>query len=908
MTTKKKLIEVALPLEAINLGSKPETENPFLRGHPRAIHNWWARTPLSVARALLFAQLIDDPGNSLPPEAARVEREKLLAFVAKLATWEATTDDSLIGEARARIAAQFNGNVPEFWDMFGGRASIPLEAQRLGMQVTSSDLNPVAVTIQRALLEFPARFTGRAPVHPQDRTKLPGRPTWKGTEGLAEDVRWFGSQICLRAKERLASLYPKGPNGKTVIAWLWARTVPSPDPACKGVHVPLVRSFKLAGQKRQVSVLPITDRHNSTFKFTIVEDKSHEPDGTMSRKGGVCLLSDAPMPFAYIREQAKLGNMHSRLMAIVTEGNRAREYHAPNDAHVRAAEQAKPDWRPDCEMPKKHRNFQPPVYGMDNIGDLFTPRQLVALGTICDLIAETRKELVGQRLDEEYVNALTFYLACAVSRMTDYHTNLATWNPTNENVSHLFQRQAIPMAWDFCEANPIEGKLSYDVAAEWVASSLESLPRNAPVARVLPLDARTGVPEFATPPVISTDPPYYDNISYADLADYFYVWLRRVLRDVDARTFATVLTPKTPELIASPTRHGSKELADQHFRLGFHKVFETIRSKSHPDVPCTIYYAFKQEEDYDASDEEGQRVSTGWETMLEGLVETGFQVTGTWPVRTTKKARAVARDANALASAIVLVCRPRPVNAPTATRRDLVNALKAELPLALTDLQRGNIAPADLAQAAIGPGMAVYTRFNKVLDAEGKPVLVREALALINKTLGETLTEQEGDFDADSRWALAWFEQYGFAEGEYGVAETLSKAKNTSVNGLVQAGILKSSRGSVRLLKPGELPADWDPDTDMRLTAWEMVHQLVRSLESGGESDAAVLAGKLAARAEVARELCYRLYSLCERKKRTAEALSYNSLVQSWPEIARLAREGGKPRAKQAEMFTQTED
>lgn len=906
MTTpyRKKLIEVALPLPEINEGSKPETENPFLKGHPRAIHNWWARTPLSVSRAILFAQLIDDPGNDLPPEDAKKERERLIDFVAQLATWQATTDEEIIATARKMIAAQFKGKMPEFWDMFAGRASIPLEAQRLGLKVTSSDLNPVAVTIQRGLLEFPPAFSGRPPVHPKDSESLVDRGTWSGTQGLAEDIRWYGKRVSQEARKGLAGFYPKGPDGKTVIGWLWARTVPSPDPSCDGAHVPLVRSFQLAGKTRQAWVVPKIDRKKNTIDFFIAEDIDPDLKGTVVRKGATCLLSGSPMPFPYVREQAKKGNMCNRLMAIVTEGNRARAYHAPTEAHSNAAEQAKPNWRPDCEMPQRHP-FRPPIYGMDNMGDLFTNRQLVALVTISDLIGTVRKTICDHANgDTAYADAVTVYLACALSRMADYHCNLATWNPTNENVRNLFQRQSLPMAWDFCEANPVEGKLAYDAATEWVASSLESLPTDCVAAQVIQLDASNALPEFGTAPVVSTDPPYYDNISYADLADFFYVWLRRILRDVDPQTFTTVLTPKDPELIASPARHGSMQLAEEHFREGFQKVFGIVRDKSRADVPCTIYYAFKQEEE-DTESEGSHRVSTGWETMLEGLVDAGFQITGTWPVRTTKKARAVAKNANALASAVVLVARRRPPDSPQCSRREFMAELKRELPTALKHLQQGNIAPVDLAQAAIGPGMAVYSRYSRILETDGGSMTVWTALKLINQTLDETLAEQEGDFDPETAWAVAWFEQFGFGEGPFGDAEILSRAKNTAINALSSAGIVKAGAGKTRLLRVDELPTDWDPAADKRPTVWEMVHHLIRVMDTGGETSAAELVAKLGGAADAARELAYRLYSVCERKKRAAEALAYNALVQSWLEISRLAREGGKQRETQRQMFEQ---
>jgi putative DNA methylase len=403
--------------------------------------------------------------------------------------------------------------------------------------------------------------------------------------------------------------------------------------------------------------------------------------------------------------------------------------------------------------------------------------------------------------------------------------------------------------------------------------------------------------------VVSTDPPYYDNVPYADLSDFFYVWLRRSLKNVFPDLFATLAVPKSEELVALAYRHKSKESAEAFFLDGMTQAMHRVAEQAHPAFPVTIYYAFKQAE----SDRTGGTASTGWETFLDAVIHAGFSIGGTWPIRTEREARSRSISSNALASSIILVCRPRAANAPTATRREFLNALKAELPDALIHLQHGNIAPVDLAQAAIGPGMAVYTRYTRVLDAEGKPLSVREALALINQSLDEVLAEQEGDFDADSRWALAWFEQSGFAEGEYGVAETLSTAKNTSVAGLAEAGILASKGGKVRLLRPDELSADWDPATDLRLTAWEVVHQLIRGLEAGGESAAAALVAKLGSHAETARELAYRLYTLCERKKRAQEALSYNGLVQSWPEITRLAREGGPSRVVQTTLFNDNE-
>ncbi len=526
----------------------------------------------------------------------------------------------------------------------------------------------------------------------------------------------------------------------------------------------------------------------------------------------------------------------------------------------------------------------------------------MALATFSDLVTEARARALADGAPEPYADAVATYLAFVVEKLSECHSTICTWSPAlkNELVVSTFRRQALPMTWDFGEANPFaESSGGIEMTSEAVARVLATALTGTRTAQVVPADAATQ--DRSHGKVVSTDPPYYDNIGYADLSDFFYVWLRRSLKAIYPELFTTLAVPKAEELVATPYRHGSREKAEAFFLSGMTQAMRRLAEQAHPAFPVTIYYAFKQSE----SDGADGTTNTGWDTFLAALIEAGFAISGTWPMRTERGARSTGIGTNALASSIVLVCRPRAANAATATRREFVDALKAELPCALAELQKANIAPVDLAQAAIGPGMAVYTRYARVLDAEGKPLSVRGALALINQILDEVLAEQEGDFDADSRWALAWFEESGFAEGEYGVAETLSKAKNTSVGGLVEAAILASSRGKVRLLRPDELPGDWDPATDPRLTAWETVHHLIRVLESGGEGAAAALLAKLGAKGEAARELCYRLYTLCERKKRAQEALRYNALVQSWPEIVRLSRERDTARAEQTTLFGQ---
>ena len=784
--------------------------------------------------------------------------------------------------------------------------------------------------INKAMIEIPPKFAGRPPVNPESRRdKELFKKTWRGAQGLAEDVRYYGRWMRDEAEKRIGHLYPKvevtaemakeRPDLKpyvgrklTVIAWLWARTVKSPNPAFANVDVPLASTFMLSTKPgREAYVVPVVE--GSSYRFTLRVGKPKDEEKTSrgstagKRSGFTCLVSGIPIAYDYIRGEGVAGRMGARLMAIIAEGDRERVYLPPTDMVETGASSARPEWIPETPLDGKSRaNLS--LYGFNTYGDLFTPRQLVALTTFSDLVQQARERVKrdalasgipddGKGIAEggtgaaAYADAAAMYLGIALSRLADICNALCRWEVTKTQVRNLFGRQAIPMIWDFAENNVFgEAAGDYTVSLENMAKALRQVPSTI-LGNAKQDDAQNQA--ISKSKVVSTDPPYYDNVGYADLSDFFYVWLRRSLKPVFPDLFATLAVPKTEELVATPYRHGSKQKAEKFFLDGMTRAMHRIAEQSHPAFPVTIYYAFKQSE----SDGANATTSTGWDTFLDAVIRAGFAISGTWPMRTELSNRMIGSGTNALASSIILVCRPRAADAPTATRREFVAALKSELPVALAHLQRGNIAPVDLAQAAIGPGMAVFTRYSRVIDAAGEPLSVREALALINQTLDEVLAEQEGDFDADSRWALAWFEQSGFAEGEYGVAETLSKAKNTSVGGMVEAGIVASKGGRVRLLKPAELAADWDPSKDSRLTAWEIVHQLIRALEDptvGSEAAAAALVGKLGSKAEVARELAYRLYTLCERKKRAAEALSYNGLVQSWPEITRLAREGAK--------------
>ncbi|WP_031243179.1 DUF1156 domain-containing protein [Mesorhizobium sp. LNJC391B00] len=940
--TRKKLIEVTLPLEAINRAARDEKAVPR-PGHPQTMHYWWARRPLAAARAVIFAQMVDDPSSYpdlFPTEAKQEkERQRLFRIIEELVRWENTTNETVLQKAREEIWTSWRracaenadhpgakelfdrDRLPAFHDPFAGGGALPLEAQRLGLESYASDLNPVAVLINKAMIEIPPKFAGKPPVNPTRDLHV----HWKGAQGLAEDVRYYGQWMRDEAEKRIGHLYPKieitaemiaeRPDLKpyisqklTVIACLWARTVKSPNPAFANVDVPLASTFMLAVKAgKEAYVEPVVEADG--YRFTVKVGKPDDPDaaknGTkLSRANFRCLMSESPISGDYIKTEGKAGRMGARLMAIVAEGPRGRLYLAPTKEQEAAALRAQPSWRPGGEIATRMTGGNCTPYGLTSWGDLFTDRQLVAMTTFSDLIEEAhdrvRRDAVARGESDDgkplrdggltasaYADAVSVYLSCALSRLASYNNSICHWNMLGGSVAQIFSRQSVPMSWDFIEISPLQ-KMSgnWIGGIDWVSDVFANLEVSLLPGYGSQADASTQA--LSRDRLVSTDPPYYDNIGYADLSDFFYVWLRRSMRPVFPELFSTVAVPKVEELVATAHRHGSKEAAESFFLEGMTRAMHRLSDQGHPAFPVTIYYAFKQSE----TDDKKGTASTGWDTFLDAVIRAGFAISGTWPMRTEKQGRMIEFGTNALASSIILVCRPRAANAPIATRRELAASLKAELPLALRHLQAGNIAPVDLAQAAIGPGMAVYTRFAQVLDAEGKPVSVREALALINATLDEALAEQEGDFEADSRWALAWFEQYGFAEGEYGIAELLSKAKVTAVAGLVEAGIVESKRGKVRLLKPEELPAGWDPTTDLRLTAWETVHHLIRVLATGGESAAAILVAKLGARAETARELAYRLYVLAERKKRATEALAYNGLVQSWPEIVRLAREG----------------
>ena len=963
----RKLIEVALPLDAINAACA--REKSIRHGHPSTLHLWWARRPLAAARAVIFAQLVNDPGYQqgggfkygMNKKEAAIERKRLFKIIEDLVLWENTTNEEVLERARAEIrrswrevcelnkdhpqaAELFNPDkLPALHDPFAGGGAIPLEAQRLGLEAYASDLNPVAVLINKAMIEIPPKFAGRPPVsllqsrQGAKKKELDLDGEWPGATGLAEDVRYYGAWMREEAQKRIGHLYPpveitaemakERPDLKplvgqklTVIAWLWARTVKSPNPAFSHLDVPLASSFILGCKEgKEAYIQPIVSGDRYRFNVRMGLPPPEADGGTKAPGRGAnfrCIVSDTIVGGDYIKAEGQAGRMGQRLMALVAEGSRCRIYLSPTEEMEAIANKAQPTWKPSGEIPARLTGGTCVPYGLREWKDIFTARQLVSLTTFGSLIVEAREQirkdaLVAGFLDDSsgielggngakaYAEAIGVYLAFAISRSADRGSTLCSWDssPKMEALRNTFGRQALPMVWDFAEGNPFS-----ESSGNW----LNNVEFGAMVAAKLPAiaggiatqsDAQSQT--ISLQKFVSTDPPYYDNIGYADLSDFFYVWLRQTLRPFLPSLFATMSVPKAEELVATAYRHGSKESAEAFFLEGMTRAMAGLASQSNASAPLTIYYAFKQSD----TDTNAGTGSTGWETFLEAVHRAGLQLSGTWPMRTEMGNRQIAAGNNALASSIVLVCRKRPADAPSISRREFIRELNGVLPEALDEMTKGSgderspVAPVDLSQAIIGPGMAVFSKYAAVLEADGSPMGVRTALQLINRFLAED------DFDADTQFCLQWFEQHNWSEGVFGEADVLARSKSTSVDAMKEAGVLQSGSGKVRLLKWAEYPTDWDPRTDTRTPVWEALHQLIRALKQGGESASGALLSALGGKAEAVRQLAYRLYTLCERLGQAEDARAYNELITSWTGIETAAASELNPAIRQGTLF-----
>ena len=947
IVSPKKLIEVALPLEDINAAAA--REKSIRHGHPSTLHLWWARRPLAAARAVIFAQMVNDPGGQrgwakgLTKEQAAAKREYLFNIIRDLVKWENTNNEDVLKRAREAIWESWRetcalnkgkpgfdpNKLPAFHDPFAGGGAIPLEAQRLGLESYASDLNPVAVMINKAMIEIPPKFANRSPTGPipNGEQEPDAFKTWKGAEGLAEDVRRYGNWMREEAKKRIGHLYPpveitaemtkerpdlKPYIGKklTVIAWLWARTVKSPNPQFSDVDVPLVSSFILSSKRgKEAYVEPVIEGNGYRFVVKVGKPPAGAEMGTKLGRGAKfkCVMSNASMESEYIRQEGLAKRMGARLMAIVAEGTRGRVYLPPIQSHIDASAVPPPKWKPTTKLPDDPRNFWTPNYGLNTYGELFTDRQLVALNTFSDLVKDAQAKATadakaagweddGKPLCEggtgatAYGDALAVYLTFAVDRQSNYCSTLNTYANSGGFIVQVFGRQAIPMKWDYAESNPIGGATGcWSSMVDGIVEALLLLP-GLGMGRVLQSDAQTQ--EVSSGKVISTDPPYYDNIGYADLSDYFYVWMRRGLKDVFPDLFASMAVPKAEELVATPYRHGGKEKAEEFFLKGMSEVMRNLAKTHNQAYPVSIYYAFKQSETNDAG-----TTNAGWETFLEAVIASGFVIVGTWPMN-TERPDGLKTGSNVLASSIVLVCRKRPDDAETISRAQFARELRAAMFDALEDMtnaegSQSGIAAVDLAQAAIGPGMGVYSKYAAVLKSDGSKLSVHEAMIEINKEVDRFLHPDGQSYDPSTNFFVTWFEQHGYGEGPFGEANVLAQAKGTTVKYVVESGVAESSAGKMRILHYGEYPdeKDYDPRKDDNLPLWEACHRVIRELEKRNRRAAAALLAKMPSMTNDIRQLAYYLYTYCEKHGDAANARAYNALITSWSEIVTLMGE-----------------
>lgn len=926
---KKKLIEVSLPLETLN--EETRREGTIRQSKPASLHHWWSRKPHVNARAAVFAQLVDDPSSHpdrFPtPEAQAVERARLHELMERIAKWENSGDSFLMEEARNEIRLSNDGRLPAVLDPFCGGGIIPLEAQRLGLEVHASDLNPVAVLVTKALVQIPPLVSGKEPVYPGASSTA---MSWTRMEGFAEDLSRYGASLERRVWEKVGHLYPTatGQDGSelTVIAWKWARTVMSPNPANR-LQTPLVSTWWLSINKgKEAYVVP--EVRDGTVVYTVRRDANGpkgDDDWTIKHGKGAKAVGDStPFSYDYVREEGVNGRIGYDLIAVAAKSRNGREYLPPTDRDREAASVERPSSDLEIEMSTDSRWFSPPAYGYKKFSDLYLPRQLTMLTAFSDTVSEVRAEVLrdavaagwehGDGLSVAgsgavaYADAIATYLAMAIDKLADLNNSFCRWEPKAQCPRNMFGGQAIAMAWDFAEANPFSGASgSFQVVIEGMVRALRNHSFSIGDTRAGTVEQADAASRDYSGYAVVTDPPYYDMISYSDLSDFFYTWLRRSLHGVYPDLFRTMLTPKTEELVANQYRHGGREGARERFVTGFNDVFKRIRATANPDAPLLVYYAYKQKESSD-----GNSASNGWYTLLDGLISGGWEVTATWPMRTERAGRLTSLGANSIASTILLACRPRPESAVATTRRAFTATLKATLPEALRKLMQGSIAPVDLAQAAIGPGIGVFSSYSRVREADGSDMGVRDALLLINATLDEVLGEQESDFDPDTRFAVKWYRQYGWVSESSGIADQLARSSDTSIGALERGGIFEAKGGKARLLPPAQLEGAWDAAADERVSVWEATVRLAAVMAKDGADKVAELLPSVQTRVnlDAVKELGFLLFHEAEKKKDTKDAILFNALVSAWGDVNEQARKyASTPRSSQQEFdFDEDED
>ena len=918
----KKLIEVALPLDKINAESAKEKNVRF--GHPSTIHLWWARRPLATARAVLWSSLVDDPSSHpdlFPTEEAQTkERERLFSILEQLVLWKNSNNIELFEKAKAEIYRYSGATNISTLDPFAGGGAIPLESLRLGLNSFAHDLNPVAVTINKSVLEIPSRFAGMAPVNPEAR-RLLGNDSINGAAGLSEDVRYYGKRLKDMAFAEIGHLYPKVStriNGVkkdvTPIVWMWARTVECPNPACR-CKTPLVKSFVLCNTaNKKARIEPFYEEKKLGFKVFV--DKQAARPGTVGRKGAICACCGTPFDLNYIRQQSKDGKIDASLMAIIAEGDHERLYLPPDAIHESQALNLENINLDLGDLAYYPGYINPVAYGFVQIESLFTRRQKIMMDCFQRSLAVLQNEIYSDAcraglkdnhlgLRESgadgataYSQAIKVYLAFAIDKLADYNTSICSWHSSREVISHTFGMTGMSMKWDYCEANPFcSSSGCFDNMIDMITRCLDIMPIGNGSA--IQHDAQEDVHNLPAV-LVSTDPPYYNNVPYADFSDFFYCWLRKNIGDVYPELFATLQTPKVNELVADPYRAGGKDEAASFFEDGMLKACRKIYACADDNYPVSIYYAYKQSETVE-DDSSSKTSSKGWETMLGAIIKSGFMITGTWPMRTEMVNRPRGLESNALASSIVLICRKRNEDAPQTTRRNLVNALRRDLRPALKKLQASNIAPVDLAQSAIGPGMAVFSQYRRVLEADGTPMTVRSALQVINEEIDLFFNEQVGSMDKSSRFCVDLYTQCAYNDISFGEAEVLANAKGTSIPMMASHGVLYAKAGIVHLVERENLPEKIDTNEG---NIWMLTQQLTQAMAKGGvEACAQAVYNMFGSNAEHAKDLAYRLYTIAERKGWANEAYAYNSLVVAWPDIQTRAAELKAVQPEQLTMF-----
>ena len=868
--------------------------------------------------------MVDDPSeckDEFPTEPEQnAERNRLHNIIKRLVVWQNSNDENLLAEARYEIAysvARNNGenlnvfrakfkndpeavlhylrdHCPAVYDPFCGGGSIPLEAQRLGLRARASDLNPLPVLLNKAMIELPPKFHNQKPVNPdadpmgmftgtgRGRQRVP----WKGTAGLVDDIRYYGAWMREAAYKEVGHFYPKAQlqdgNSATVVAWLWARTIPCSNPAC-GLQMPLMRTFQLSKKKgNEHWVKPVVDRESNTISWIVQNrDEGVPKRGSVNRNGAYCIGCGSAVKLSDVREQAKAGKIGEVMTTIIAEGDRRKLFLAPTTDHIQIAQSTEPPRRPRTAMPNNPTLVSGRGYGITHWHELFTERQLKALITYSDLLEEVHNQIRRVSGKKEYADVICTYLVLAIGRTAESSCSFTWWENQGEKIPPVFARQAIPMTWDFAETNPFSNSTQNWMAQiEWIAKVVDNLPASVNKGEVHQADAAT-TEHGADKPIIVTDPPYYDNIDYADLSDFFYVWLRPLLRDTYPDLFAGMLTPKEEEIVAIPSRF---EDSSRRFEELLSKALLRMQQHCSGEFPSSIFYAYKQQEE-----EQDGKTSTGWETILTAIVNAGFRIVGTWPLR-TERTTGVKTNINALASSIVLVCRPRSEDAPPITRTEFLQELKKEIPAALDRLTRiANIRPVDLAQAAIGPGMEIYSRYSKVTRISGEIVPIREVLKEINKEITAYHEKETGELDPESQFCLTWLQQHGYMEGNFGDALVLATAKDVDIT-TMHDKVLLSARGKVRLLRTEEYT---ERDNSEDMTAWEGCLRMVSHL-SGEERSGGVSGCTAVARAmrdyESAKRLARVLYTYYESRGDAESAPGYNNLVTQWQYISQSIR------------------